>query len=170
MQCPGHRRSMLLWFARNEHREQRSNDRRQPDGQGASMIDREPLKRAQKAWRKRQNEAGDGFAGRFRPVRALGGPSKACPMRRMDAWSASGSRQTANPSSNWLSALSGVGRSRSERWCHQVAHSPSRTNSPRATFPLRVLCGNLPGMHVVTPLPKPGPFVCGPGEAKAWRS
>jgi hypothetical protein len=47
------------------------------------MIDREPLKRAQKAWRKRQNEAGDGFAGRFRPVRALGGPSEACLMQQM---------------------------------------------------------------------------------------
>ena len=37
------------------------------------MIEREPLKRAQKAWRKRQNEAGGGFAGWFGPVRALGG-------------------------------------------------------------------------------------------------
>ena len=37
------------------------------------MIDREPLKRAQKAWRKRQNEAAGGLAGWFGPVRALGG-------------------------------------------------------------------------------------------------
>jgi hypothetical protein len=37
------------------------------------MIDREPLKRAQKAWRKRQNEAGDGFVGWLGPVRTLAG-------------------------------------------------------------------------------------------------
>ncbi len=42
------------------------------------MIDREPLKRAQKAWRKRQNEAAGGRAGWFEP-------SEACLMRRMDA-------------------------------------------------------------------------------------
>ena len=49
------------------------------------MIDREALKRAQKAWRKRQNEAGSGFAGWFRPVRDLGGPLGGLPYARMDA-------------------------------------------------------------------------------------